>query len=165
MTRSGLVLSATLAAAAAMLPAGAASALDDAQRQGNVYDHSFAQTQYLHHCSGCHLPDGEGVHHRGIPPFSGVVGKFLQHPRGREFLINVGGMRNGALDTRQRAAVLNYIIEAWGGDDVPADFRPFDEAEIEASFAAWRGDGPKLREQIRAELGALGVDIAPLRSE
>lgn len=123
------------------------------------------RTQYMLHCSGCHGGDGDGYLQRGIPPFSGIIGKFANHPDGRVYLVNVGGSRSAAISNAQRTVILNWILHAWGSEDLPPDFTDFTEAEVSALFTGWRGDSAKLRESIGADLLERGMDIGPLRSE
>ena len=69
-----------------------------------------ARVQYLHHCSGCHLPDGSGAPAKGIPSMRGVLGEFLKVPGGREFLAQVPGVMNSPLSDRDIANLMNWLV-------------------------------------------------------
>lgn len=125
----------------------------------------YAQTQYLLHCSGCHGGDGQGYIAKGIPPFPDVVGKFLLHPEGRNYLVNVGGSRTSAIGHAQRAAILNWIVETWDADNAPEGNRPFDESEVASLYERWEGDSARLRERIRADLLTRGIEVGPVRGD
>jgi len=84
---------------------------------------------YALNCQGCHRADGTGTP-GSVPALAGSVGRFLQVPGGREFLVRVPGVAQAALDDAALAGVLNWVLEQFGGDDVPKDFAPYTAAEV-----------------------------------
>ena len=106
---------------------------------------------YSTHCIACHQENGQGVK-GAFPPLAGHTASLLAQTGGRGYLIRVllfgleGAISvNGAsfagampawhaLDDNAIAAVLNYVVTAWDGRRrLPADFRPFESAEIAAA--------------------------------
>ena len=90
---------------------------------------SSARINYILHCQGCHLVDGAGTEEK-VPALKNEVGRFLHVPGGREFLIQVPGTSQSALSDAEVAAVLNWILENFSGEQLPADFVPYDAEEI-----------------------------------
>jgi len=84
---------------------------------------------YALNCQGCHRAEGTGTP-GSVPALAGSVGKFLQVPGGREFLVRVPGVAQAALDDVALAGVLNWVLERFGGDDVPKNFVPYAAAEV-----------------------------------
>ncbi len=80
-------------------------------------------------CQGCHRADGAGTPGT-VPALAGSVGKFLRVPGGREFLVRVPGVAQAPLDDAALAAVLNWMLERFGQDDVPKAFVPYAAEEV-----------------------------------
>jgi mono/diheme cytochrome c family protein len=80
-------------------------------------------------CQGCHRADGAGTPGT-VPPLAGSVGRFLRVPGGREFLVRVPGVAQAPLDDAALAAVLNWMLERFGPDDVPEGFVPYAAEEV-----------------------------------
>lgn len=106
-----------------------------------------AHVDYLLQCQGCHRADGSGAP-GSVPSFVDSVGRFLTVSGGREYLIRVPGAAQSPLSDAALAAVLNWIIRAYGPASVAADFEPFSAEEVT------RHRRPPLVEvdEIRAEL-------------
>ena len=80
-------------------------------------------------CQGCHRADGAGTPGT-VPALAGSVGRVLRVPGGREFLVRVPGVAQAPLDDAALAAVLNWMLERFGRNDVPKDFVPYGVAEV-----------------------------------
>ncbi len=106
------------AAAGALLVAVAAEAAANPPR-----------VDFMLQCQGCHLADGTGAP-GAVPPLKDFVGKFLEVPGGREFLVRVPGSSMSPLSDARLAAVLNWMIREFGPAAIAADFALFSEAEI-----------------------------------
>jgi hypothetical protein len=91
------------------------------------------RVDYMIQCQGCHLADGSGLP-GAVPPLQGRLGRFLEVPGGRAFLVKVPGSAQSALDDARLASVLNWMIRRFGPKTVAARFRPYDAAEV----ARWR---------------------------
>jgi cytochrome c553 len=106
------------------------------------------------HCMGCHLADGAGAPAAGIPRFAGRIGYFLETAEGRAYLAQVPGAAYAPLDDQALAAVLNWIVEYFAAQSRPADFEPYEAAEV----GRYRSNGPveidALRERLTAEIDA-----------
>ncbi len=90
---------------------------------------SSSQINYILHCQGCHLADGAGTAEK-VPALKNEVGRFLHVKGGREFLIQVPGTSQSALSDNEVADVLNWILENFSRDQLPADFSPYTTEEI-----------------------------------
>jgi len=80
-------------------------------------------------CQGCHRADGAGTAGT-VPALAGSVWKFLRVPGGREFLVRVPGVAQAPLDDAALAAVLNWVLDRFGRDDVPKGFVRYTAEEV-----------------------------------
>ena len=71
-------------------------------------------------CRGCHLPDGSGA--TGVPDLRDGIGRFVSVDGGRAYLVQVPGSSQSALDDAALAAVLNWMIRAFGPAEVAASW-------------------------------------------
>ncbi|MED5609469.1 MULTISPECIES: c-type cytochrome [Pseudomonas] len=126
------------AALAALLLVGPASAWTTEPRQ----------LDYMLNCQGCHLPDGSGNPQRQVPAFPGQLGKFLGVPGGREYLVQVPGSALSGLSDDALAGVLNWMLERFDREQLPADFQPYSGAELHG----WRQRVPADVGQVRRDL-------------
>ncbi len=90
---------------------------------------SSPHINYILHCQGCHLADGGGTVEK-VPALKNEVGLFLHVPGGREFLIQVPGTSQAPLTDTEIAAVLNWILENFSKEQLPANFVPYSSQEI-----------------------------------
>jgi len=88
-----------------------------------------AKFNYQMLCQGCHVGDGRGG--KDVPNMKGLVGNFLKTQKGREYLVRVPGAANSAIDSKELAELLNWIIITIGSESKPKDFKPFTEHEVE----------------------------------
>jgi mono/diheme cytochrome c family protein len=104
-----------------------------------------AQTKmkYTLFCSGCHTADGRGSGDLRIPDMRNFVGYFAAVEGGREFLIQVPGVSTAPLKSKELAQIVNWMLRTFSAEQLPDDFKPFDEQEVE-----------RLRQYVlRSELG------------
>ncbi len=87
------------------------------------------EVDYLLHCQGCHLPDGSGKP-GAVPSLVDSMGRFLEVPGGREFLVRVPGSAQAALDDAALAELLNWMIRRFGPTRVAADFEAYAAPEV-----------------------------------
>ncbi|MBM42858.1 MAG: cytochrome C [Acidobacteria bacterium] len=104
-------------ALAVLLLSGVVDAADD------------AQARYLLHCRGCHLANGTGVP-PDVPTLVDEIGRLVATPVGREYVVRVPGVSQAALDDEGLASLLNWILETFNADTLPANFRPYSAGEI-----------------------------------
>lgn len=91
------------------------------------------EQNYMLRCTGCHGADGSGSVRGRIPDFRDSVASFSYIPEGRKYLMHVPGVVGSGLNDREIAAVLNYIMVAWGGESLQAeDYAPFTAEEVQA---------------------------------
>jgi mono/diheme cytochrome c family protein len=91
--------------------------------------HADARTDYMLNCQGCHADDGRGSPGH-VPDLRNELGLLLRVPGGREYLVQVPGSRNAAIDDAALAAVLNWMLPAFSPATLPADFTPYTGSEI-----------------------------------
>jgi mono/diheme cytochrome c family protein len=109
------------------------------------------QKLYTLNCSGCHGADGVGVPEAGIPNLN-EAGRYVQTELGREYLIEVPGLSQSRLDDATAARLLNWVLQRFSGDRLPADFKPYTAAEV-SRFRSEKVSDPKTRrDAILAEL-------------
>ena len=111
------------------------------------------KSDYMLNCMGCHLIDGAGTPKK-VPALKGQVSKFLHLKGGREFLVQVPGTSQSALNNARTAEVLNYILTQFDGSHLPKDFQPYTEEEV----ASLRGQKLSDVLAVRARL-VQGTDI------
>ncbi len=110
--------------------------------------------QVYQNCAGCHQPNGMGVPGT-FPPLAGTLPKIAAAEGGRDYLIrvvlfgmtgpieSVNGSYNGQMpawggsfDDAQIAAVLNYVLTAWGNDALlPEGWEAIAPEEVQAARA------------------------------
>lgn len=130
----------------------------------------LGQRTYTANCAACHQVNGQGIP-GAFPPLAGHAPELVAPPGGRVFLIHsilyglvgpitVDGVSyNGVmppwplLSDDEVAAVLNYIVTAWGNDALLRDFTPITPAEV----AAERGKN-LTSSQVHQARQALGLD-------
>jgi len=129
-----------------------------ASAPGARADDERAHINYMLHCQGCHLADAMGFEGR-VPRMNGFVGKFLETPEGRAFIIQVPGVATAPLPDDQLTELMNWMLVYFSAEQIPADFSPYtlDEvamlrrdpvanpvsrrAEVLAAIAAQRSEG------------------------
>jgi mono/diheme cytochrome c family protein len=126
-----------------------------AERPG-VDNAARAQVNYMLNCQGCHGPDGAGTADGAVPAMKNMVARFLGVEGGRAFLIRVPGSANAALDDEALAEVINWMLWQVSPAQMPADFVPYDAAEVER----WRAQ--PLADVIAARAALVAkMDAAP----
>ena len=91
-----------------------------------------AEADYMLNCQGCHLPDGSGFPARQVPDLRNQMGRFLSVPGGREFLVQVPGSAQTALNDADLAHLLNWMLLRFSAAQLPANFQPYTAAEVGA---------------------------------
>jgi len=109
---------------ALLVAAGPGSAMADAE-----FDAQRARLNYMLNCQGCHLPGGEGVE-GAVPRMTGYVGNFLRVPGGREFLVQVPGAANAAIDDAALAELLNWVLVTMSPAELPRSWQPYSAEEV-----------------------------------
>ena len=111
-----------------------------------------AHNDYILKCQGCHRPDGSGDA-ASNPPLTGKVARFLAAPGGRAYLGRVPGVATTDLDDKRLADLLNWTLYRFDRAHVPANFKPYDAAEIgRLRKAPLRADASKTRADLVARL-------------
>lgn len=115
------------------------------------------QKNYRLYCMGCHGADGSGSPVNGIPSMRGEVGHFLRVPEGRAYLSQVPGTLNTPLNDAETAELLNWVMKNIAGRSVPADFKPYTEADVKGYRASIPEDIPGLRVELVKRIEALAA--------
>ena len=113
---------------------------------------------YTLYCQGCHGPQAQGVPGK-IPPLARTLGRFMQNPAGREYLLRVPGAANSALSDAQLAAVLNWLAREYSAADLPADVRWFSPEEVTRSRRTPLAAVQQARREAVGALAAAGIHI------
>jgi len=109
------------------MAAGAAAAIGTAMP--GVPNPQRAHINWMIKCQGCHRPDGEGSP-TSAPAMAGQVARLLAVPGGRQFIGQVPGVATAALPDDQLAELLNWTLQRFDAQHVPAGFRPYTTEEI-----------------------------------
>jgi len=141
--RLGIVITASLFA----------STLAAAAQPGTV----SPQRNYLQYCSGCHLQDGAGMPSKDIPPMKDKVGRFLEVPGGRNFIVQVPGVMNTPLSDAEVAALMNWILRGMAKSSTPPYTPPYTAEEVKTLRATRPSDIPATRRELVDKLRAKGV--------
>ncbi len=119
MRRHGRSIGAWAALVMLTLPFGLAT---DSRAAGSP------QFNYILHCQGCHLADGQATPGK-IPPLVGA-GKFLAVEGGREFLVRVPGVSLSIIPDDALAELMNWMLYRFSAEDMPAEFEPYTAEEV-----------------------------------
>lgn len=88
-----------------------------------------ALDNYMMLCQGCHLPDASGSPDL-VPSIKDFAGHFMRVEGGREFLVQVPGSANSALDDAQLTELLNWMLLEFSADQLPKGYKPFVIEEV-----------------------------------
>lgn len=112
---------------------------------GDAHPPPSLQTVYTLNCSGCHGAGGHGVPSAGIPDLNDA-GSYVNTALGREYLIEVPGLSQSRLDDATAARLLNWVLQKFSADRLPADFKPYSTAEV-TRFRVDKVSDPNTRRQ------------------
>ena len=87
------------------------------------------RTDYLLHCSGCHLPDGHGAPPE-VPTLVGTLGPIVASEEGRGYIVRVPGASQTPLTDEQLAQVMNWVLATFNADTLATDFKPLTGSEV-----------------------------------
>lgn len=108
---------------------------------------------YKLHCMGCHLADGSGGP-PDVPDIRGEMGRLLSVEGGRRYLVQVPGAAQAPISDAELAAVVNYMLETFNADTLPADYRPLTEDEVARWRELWLTNVAAVRKELLARLAA-----------
>lgn len=106
-----------------------------------------ARTDYLLHCSGCHLPDGSGMPPE-VPSLRTGIGKLVSMPASRDYIARVPGASQVPISDAQLTAVLNWVLTTFNADSLPANLSPLTVDEVGRSRRNVLADPEKYRQQF-----------------
>ena len=84
---------------------------------------------YALHCGGCHLPDGSG-NPPEVPDLRNELGKIVMLPGGRDYVVRVPGASQAPVSDQQLANIVNWILENYNAETLPANFKPLTAEEV-----------------------------------
>jgi len=87
------------------------------------------RTDYLLHCSGCHLPDGSGAPDE-VPSLREGLGWIVSVAEGRGYLVRVPGSSQALLNDAELAAVINWVLTEFNAATLADDFQPLTAKEV-----------------------------------
>lgn len=118
-----------------------------------------ARLHYIHHCIGCHRMDGSGLPASNVPSMRGALGRFLQVPGGREFIVQVPGVMNSALNDAEIARLMNWLLPTVSAPTVPADTPPYTADEVARLRQLRPADVMATRRALSEALRARGITL------
>jgi cytochrome c553 len=95
-------------------------------------DTAFSATpriNYLLHCSGCHLPGGQG-NPPNVPTLLQELGRMMGVAAMRTYVVRVPGSAYSSLSDEELTAVANWILEEFNAETLPVDFVPLSTTEV-----------------------------------
>lgn len=95
----------------------------------SVANATSPRSLYVLHCAGCHGIDGSGSELGQVPDMR-QLGRFLNHPEGRLFLIQVPGVMGSGLSDTDVARVTNWVFANLVTDVQPSRFVPYTPQEV-----------------------------------
>ena len=107
---------------------------------------AVARYDYLLHCAGCHLTDGSGSPPE-VPPLRSMA-RLAAIPAGRDYLARVPEVAQAPLPDARLANLLNWAIQEFSRDHLPAGFRPLTAAEVGKARAQILKDPLRTRAEI-----------------
>ncbi|QRM17936.1 cytochrome c [Dechloromonas sp. TW-R-39-2] len=122
-------------------------------------DAGSPRMNFMLHCSGCHGQDATGSPGAGVPNMRGALGHFLKAEGGRQFLIQVPGTAQSALNDSQTAELMNWILKTFSKNEMPAATPPYTQQEVAQLRANPLADVAAEREAIIKRLQAQGIAI------
>lgn len=127
-----------LLALVAALPAASTAAADEArspvadrlaEEAGLTVTRIAGPAQsYARNCQGCHGHLGASV--LEVPTLKGRVGYFPHTPEGRAYIVRVPGVALAHLSDAELAGLLNWMLLTYSAAELPADFTPYEAAEV-----------------------------------
>jgi hypothetical protein len=105
------------------------------------------RSDYLMHCSGCHLPDGSG-YSPVVPTLQGVTGRMAGTAAGRDYLVRVPGVAQAPVSDATLTALLNWMLVEFSGATLPVDFQPLTVAEVAESRRVLLANPQSLRAKL-----------------
>ena len=105
------------------------------------------KSHYMIHCMGCHLMDGQGQP-PDVPVLDNELGHLIRTAAGREYLIRVPGAAQSPVNDAELAAVINWMLERYSTETLPASFRPYTEDEISRHRPNILADPVKFKAEI-----------------
>jgi cytochrome c553 len=109
---------------------------------------------YARNCQGCHGELGTSV--KEIPTLAGRVGYFARLADGRRYLVQVPNVALNPGSDADIAELLNWVLETYSREQLPADFQPYTAAEVGGLRKA-RIDVVTERKRILQELVSSGL--------
>jgi mono/diheme cytochrome c family protein len=111
-----------------------------------------ARQHYILQCQGCHRPDATGTP-ATTPTMANFAARFLSVSGGREYLSRVPGVATAALSDKDLAELLNWTLIRFDPGNMPADFKPYDAAEVaRLRHHPLRTDASTVRQQLVAKM-------------
>lgn len=114
---------------------------------------------YALHCTGCHTAEGVSPPLGRVPPLKDVVGHFARTEETRIYIVNVPGIVNSGLNAEDTAALLNWVVEVFGGASTPDTWKHFDATEVAALRAKAPPDIMAYRKEVEDRLNAAGFSV------
>lgn len=110
-----------------------------------------AHVNYMLHCMGCHLADGSGGP-PAVPDVRNEMGCLLGVEGGREYLVQIPGAAQAPISDAELAAVVNYMLETFSADTLPAAYTPLTAGQVARWRDGWLPDVAGTRATLLAKL-------------
>lgn len=88
------------------------------------------EEDYSRNCQGCHGHEGHSV--QEVPRLQGRAGWFTHTSAGRAYLVQVPNVLQSSLSDERLAAMLNWLLTQFSGEQLKPGFEPYTAAEVHA---------------------------------
>ena len=156
---AGVLVAALPCAAQNALPTVTGKQVAARRDAPSVSQTTTARSAYVVHCAGCHGIDGAGTRLGNVPDMR-ALGRFLQVPGGREFVVKVPGVMGSGLDDAQVADVTNWVLGTLAAASLPSDFRPYGADEVRQARSTPLVDVAAERAKLVAAARERGLTLA-----
>ena len=110
-------------------------------------DAASPRINYLLYCTGCHGATGAGSP-GNVPTLRDELGRMLSVPEMRSYLVRIPGASQAPISDAELAEVINWVLEEFNADTLPANFERLNTAEVSEARKSPLADPLKYRTQF-----------------
>ncbi len=89
----------------------------------------LAKSNWRLNCQGCHKPNAAGITGE-VPNMVRFIAQFLRVKGGREYLVRVPGVAYAALNDKETANLLNWMLKEFDDEHLANNFRHYTAEEV-----------------------------------
>ncbi len=105
------------------------------------------RADYLLHCGGCHLAQGQGAPPR-VPTLRDELGWLLATQEGRDYLVRVPGASQAPVSDAQLTSIMNWVLRSFNPATLPDGFEGLSDAEVASARRRVLADPARERKRL-----------------